>query len=76
MYRHRGIQVKFKHVPAHVDIHGNECADRLAKAAVRRAHRNANLTPSQIRAKSIDNMAEDIDSSWHYRKSIVDFPAL
>ena len=60
MYRHRGIQVKFKHVPAHVGIHGNERADRLAKAAVRRAHRNANLTPSQLQERMIGNMAENI----------------
>ena len=59
-YSRKGIQVQLKHVPGHVGIYGNEKADRLAKAAVRRAHRNANLTPSQLLDKRLEAMADDI----------------
>ena len=34
-----GITIVFKHVPAHVGIYGNERVDRLAKAAMERAHK-------------------------------------
>ena len=59
-YKRRGIQVRFEHVPAHVGIKGNERADRLAKAAVRRAFRDAFLTSVQIRDRWLENAADDI----------------
>ena len=58
-YRHC-IYVQLKHVPAHIGILGNERADRLAKAAVRRAHRNANPTPAQQQDIRLNTMADDI----------------
>ena len=59
-YKRRGIQVRFKHVPAHVGIKGNERADSLAKAAVKRAFRNANLTPSQLQDLNLEAAADNI----------------
>ena len=59
-YSRRNIQVQFKHVPAHVGIFGNEKADRLAKSAVRRAFRYANLTPAQRQEIWINDEAENL----------------
>jgi len=59
-YKRRGIQVKFDHVPAHVGIRGNERADRLAKAAVERAFRNANLTSAQLQDIWLEDEADNI----------------
>ena len=59
-YKAKGIDVQFAHVPAHVGIHGNERADKLAKAAVRRAHANANLTPSQRLSRWVEDEADRI----------------
>ena len=59
-YSRQGIDVQLKHVPAHIGILGNERADRLAKAAVRRAHRNANPTPAQQQDIRLNTMADDI----------------
>ena len=50
------------YVPVHVGVHGNARADRLSKAAVRRARRNASLTAEQIEERNLDNMADDIVS--------------
>ena len=61
-YQQEGIEVALLYVPAHVGVHGNERADRLAKAAVRRARRNASLTAEQIEERNLDNMADDIVS--------------
>ena len=41
------IQIRVRHVPTHVGVHGNEKADRLAKAAARRAHLAAAGTEEQ-----------------------------
>ena len=54
------LQVEFRHVPAHVGIYGNEKADKLAKAALRRAHKNAQRTPQDLLDIALDRMADDI----------------
>ena len=38
------LNVEFRHVPTHVDIVDNEKADNLAKAALRREHKNTPRT--------------------------------
>ena len=43
----KNLCVQFKHTPAHVGIYGNEKADRLVKAAARRAHQAAARTDEQ-----------------------------
>ena len=59
-YKSSGIDVKVKHVPAHVGIYGNEKADRLAGAAARRAHSNATLSPTEREDRNLDAMADII----------------
>ena len=54
------FQVRFRHVPAHVGICGNEKADRLAKAAAKRAHLAAARTQEQREDQALDAMAESI----------------
>ena len=43
-----GLNVEFKHVPAHVGIFGNEKAVKLAKATLQRAHKNAPRTHQDL----------------------------
>ena len=54
------FQVRFRHVPAHVGIYGNEKADRLAKAATKRAHLVADRTVEQRQDQALDAIAESI----------------
>ena len=56
----QGIDIVVKHVPAHVGIYGNERVDRLAKAAMKRAHRNRIMTPEQRQDRLLEDMADDI----------------
>ena len=39
-----GIEVEFRYVHTHIGVYGNERADRLAKAAAKRAHLAASRT--------------------------------
>ena len=55
-----GFGVIFKHVPAHVGIYGNERADRLAKAAARRAHQAAARTDQQRQDQLVESLADSI----------------
>ena len=54
------IQIRVRHVPAHVGIYGNEKADRLAKAAARRAHLAAARTEEQRQDQALDALADSI----------------
>ena len=54
------ISVKFKHVPAHVGVYGNERADRLANAAAKRAHQAAARTQEQRQELLIEALADSI----------------
>ena len=54
------IQIRVRHVPAHVGIYGNEKADRLAKAAARRAHLAATRTDEQRQDQALEALADSI----------------
>ena len=62
-YHAQGYDVDVKKVPAHVGIYGNERADRLAGAAVRRAHRNSTLTREEREDRLLTSMADAIVAS-------------
>ena len=54
------LEVEFRYVPAHVGVYGNERADRLAKAAARRAHIAASRTVEQREEQLLDALADSI----------------
>ena len=53
----------FRHVPAHVGVYGNERADRLAKAAARRAHLANARTSEQREEQAVEALADSIVAS-------------
>ena len=54
------FEVEFRHVSTHVGVYGNERADRLAKAAARRAHLAAARTDEQREEQALEALAESI----------------
>ena len=54
------FSVTFNYVPTHVGVYGNERADRLAKAAARRAHAAAARTSEQREEQALDALADSI----------------
>ena len=58
--RQKDFSIEFRHVPAHVGVHGNERADRLAKAANRRAHLANARTQEQREDQALDALADSI----------------
>ena len=59
-FKQAKLQVRFRYVPAHVGIYGNERADRLAKAAAKRAHLAAARTVEQRQDQALDALADSI----------------
>ena len=55
-----GIEVEFRYVHAHIGVYGNERADRLAKAAAKRAHLAASRTEEQRQDQLLDALADSI----------------
>ena len=55
-----GFRAVFKHIPAHVGIYGNEKADRLAKAAMERAHKATPHTAEEAQDRILEGYANDI----------------
>ena len=49
-----------RHVSTHVGIYGNEKADRLTKAAARRAHLAAARTDEQRQDQALEALADSI----------------
>ena len=58
--RQKDISIEFRHVPAHVGVYGNERADRLAKAANRRAHLAHDRTDEQREDQALNALADSI----------------
>ena len=58
--RNTDLDVVIKHVPAHVGIYGNEKADRLAKAAVARAHAVVARSAEEQAELDLEAMADEI----------------
>ena len=54
------FEVEFRHVPAHVGVYGNERADRLAKAAAKRAHLAVARTDEQREEQALEALAESM----------------
>ena len=62
-YKAKDIDVHFNHVPAHVNIHGNESADRVIAAATRRAHRNCVLPAAEREKRRLEALADSLVAS-------------
>ena len=54
------IQIRVRHVPTHVGVYGNEKADRLSKAAAKRAHLAAARTDEQRQDQALEALADSI----------------
>ena len=52
------FEIVFNHIPAHIGIIGNECADKLAKAAVRTAFQVLTRTTADRELLEMDGMAD------------------
>ena len=52
------FELVFNHLPAHVGIIGNECADKLAKAAVRKAFQAVTRSAAERATLELDGMAD------------------
>ena len=57
------FSVRFNYVPYHVGVYGNERADRLAKAAARRAHTAAARSNEQREEQVLDVLTDSIVAS-------------